>query len=101
MREIFPVESGILGFGIWNTALGIRNSSNDWNPESKFHSQRIRNPEAGVRNPRSGIQNPRLSGIPFHGARSGFVLVIIEIMSLWERVSLSIIDVFFPCSLPF
>ena len=24
MREIFPVESGILGFGIWNTALGNR-----------------------------------------------------------------------------
>ena len=33
-REIF-VESGILGFGIRNSALGIRNSTNDWNTESK------------------------------------------------------------------
>ena len=28
------VESGILGFGIQNTAQGIRNSPNDRNPES-------------------------------------------------------------------
>ena len=26
------VNSGILGFGIRNTARGIRNSANDWNP---------------------------------------------------------------------
>ena len=37
MQENFPVESGILGFGIWNIALGIRNPTKDWNPESKFH----------------------------------------------------------------
>ena len=30
------VESIILGFGIRNTAEGIRNSNGDWNPESKF-----------------------------------------------------------------
>ena len=29
MRENFPVVSGILGFGIWNMALGIRNPTND------------------------------------------------------------------------
>ena len=28
----FPV-----GIGIWNSALGIRNPANNWNPESKFH----------------------------------------------------------------
>ena len=37
IRKTLLVESGILGFGIRNTALGIRNSTNDWNPESKFH----------------------------------------------------------------
>ena len=31
MRELFLVESGILGFGIWNTAQGIWNPNNDWN----------------------------------------------------------------------
>ena len=37
IHHIFAVESGILGFGIQNTAQGIRNPSNVWNPESKFH----------------------------------------------------------------
>ena len=32
-----PVESGILGFGIRNTAQGIPNPTNDWNPEFKLH----------------------------------------------------------------
>ena len=31
------VESKILGFAILNTAQGIWNPTNDWNPESKFH----------------------------------------------------------------
>ena len=31
MRELFLSESGILGFGIWNTAQGIGNPNNDWN----------------------------------------------------------------------
>ena len=35
--KILLVESGILGFGIWNTAQGIRNPTNDWNSESKVH----------------------------------------------------------------
>ena len=30
------VESGILDFGIRNPALGIRNPTKDWNPESKL-----------------------------------------------------------------
>ena len=51
------VESGILGFGIQNTAQGIRNPTKDWNPV------------AGIRNPRHGIQNPRLSWIPLQEAK--------------------------------
>ena len=31
-----PVESGVLGFGIRNTAQGIPNPTNDWNPEFKL-----------------------------------------------------------------
>ena len=39
--KILFVESGIPGFGIRNTARGIRNPTNDCNPESKFHWQRM------------------------------------------------------------
>ena len=44
-----------------NSAKGIRNPTNDCNPESRFHYQRIRNPESGIQNPsstckESGIQ---------------------------------------------
>ena len=63
-------KSAILGFGIWNTAQGIRNPTNDWNAESKCHWQRIQNPDPGIWNPRFGTQNPRLSWIPLHGAKT-------------------------------
>ena len=44
-------KSGILAFcSIWNTAQGIRNPGNDWNPESKFHWQ-----ESGIQSLESGI----------------------------------------------
>ena len=46
------VESEILGFGIRNTAQGIRNPTNDWNPESKFHWQKL---ESSTWNPESWI----------------------------------------------
>ena len=46
----------ILGLGIWNTAQEIRNPSDDWSQESKFHRRRT-----GIQNPLWGIQNPRLS----------------------------------------
>ena len=35
-EKIWLVKSGILGSGIRNTAQGIRNPTNDWNPESKI-----------------------------------------------------------------
>ena len=43
VQKFFAVESGILGFGNRSTAQRIRNPTNDWNPESNFHWQRIRN----------------------------------------------------------
>ena len=59
------VESGILGFGIRNTAQGIRNPTYDWNPESKFHWQ---SPESRIWNPRREVHNPGLSlGFPYIG----------------------------------
>ena len=41
LAKFFLVEWRILVFGIWNTAQGIRNPTYDWNPESKFHWQRL------------------------------------------------------------
>ena len=49
-----------------NFRCGIRNPTNDWNLESKFHWLKIRNPIPGIRNPLRGIRNPRLSWIPLH-----------------------------------
>ena len=54
--KVLPVESRILGFGIRNTAQGIQNSCNDWNPESNFHWQRLES---------SWIQN--CLGFPYMG----------------------------------
>ena len=72
--------------------LALENHANDWNSESKFYWQKIRNPVPGTRNPYKvwiqnpsstdtdwnpvhgirdplrGIQNPRLYWIPLHGA---------------------------------
>ena len=65
-QKIFLLASGILGFGIRNTAQRIRNPSNDWNPESNFYWQRLE--DTGIQNPLRGIQNPKLSWIPLYGA---------------------------------
>ena len=51
------VESGILDFGIRNTAQGILNSTNDWNPESKFHRSRIQYLESGIQGLESRIED--------------------------------------------
>ena len=45
------MESGFLSFGIQNSTQGIRNPASDWNPESKFHWQGIRNPETTAWSP--------------------------------------------------
>ena len=65
-RKVLLVESGTLDFEIQKTAQGIQNPSNNWNPGSTFHWQRIRNPVPGISNPCWGIRNPRLSWIPLH-----------------------------------
>ena len=65
--NILLMESGIPGFGIWNTAQGI------WIPltigiQNPSSTDKYQNPVPGIRNPQCGIQNPRLSWIPFLGA---------------------------------
>ena len=64
-KKFLLVESGILGFRIRNTAQGIRNPTNNWNPESKFHWQRLEsstwNPESKEWNPESKIVLDSLS----------------------------------------
>ena len=70
-------ESGILGFGIRNTAQGIRNPTKDWNTGSKFNRQRL---ESSTLNLESRAWNPesRLSWIPSRGASisSGLMLIL-------------------------
>ena len=60
------MNSGILGFGIRNTAhkeSGIPLAIGIQNPSS---TQKDWNPAPGIRNPWRGIRNPRLSWIPFY-----------------------------------
>ena len=75
------VESEILGFGIRNTAQGIRNATDDWNSESRFHWQRL---ESSTWNPESTTWNPesktRLSWILLYGA----ILQVISVISMAE-----------------
>ena len=47
------VNSGIQGFGIRNTAFGIRNPTNDWNQNPRS-THKGRNPVPGIRNRRCG-----------------------------------------------
>ena len=63
--KIFFVESGIQGIGIRNTAKGIRNSTKDWNLESKFNCQRL---ESSTWNPEFAALESRIQdclGFPF------------------------------------
>ena len=50
------LESAILEFGFQNAVQGIRNPTNDWNPESRFQWQRL---ESRTRNPESTAWNPK------------------------------------------
>ena len=63
--EIFLVESGILGFGIWNTPQGIL--INLRIESSTFKESGIQYQESRIQNPWRGIQNARLSWIPLYG----------------------------------
>jgi len=54
-RKILLAETGILDFGIRNTAQGIQNPTSDWNLESHFHLQKL---ESSTWNSESTLWNP-------------------------------------------
>ena len=66
MQGNFLVKSGVLSFGMWNTAKGIRNPTNDWIPDPKFYRQILEcnswNPGLTAWNP-----EPKLSWFPYIG----------------------------------
>ena len=83
------VESGILGFGIRNTAQGIRNPTNDWNPDSKFHWERLGssswNPESTAWNPESKTVLDSLARGDTNKSQNNKLITDIQ-DSEWEQV---------------
>ena len=69
IREIFPVESGILSFVIRNTAQGIRYSHLKLEARIQFSLTKtgIQCAESGIQ--KASIQNPGLSWIPSREAK--------------------------------
>ena len=57
-----------MGIGMRNSALGIQNTANDWNPESEFHLIRNQVPEYGIHSLRAsspgrfGGRGPKMDG---------------------------------------
>ena len=66
IQQIFLVESKIQVFRIRITAQAIWYPTKDWNLESKFHGQRIRNPV-------SEFRILEVLGIPYMGRLVGTV----------------------------
>ena len=60
--RIFAVESGILCFGIRKTFQGLRNPSNDGNPESKFHCRNPVSLKSGIQDYLGFLYMGRFSG---------------------------------------
>ena len=70
-RLILLVGSRILGFGIRNTARGIRNLTLKTGIRNPSSTDKDWNPVPAIWNPQRQIQYPRLCWILLHGARSG------------------------------
>ena len=65
---------GVQNPGLWNLEYGSRNldATNNCNPNSKFHWQRIQNPVPGIQNTRRKIRNQGMSWIPICGMKFCF-----------------------------
>ena len=64
LGKLLLVEFGILGFGFQNTSRGIRNPTNNWNPE--INSTDEKNPKTRTWN--LGLIHGLDPWIPSHGA---------------------------------
>ena len=65
-QKTLNVESGILGLGIRNTAVGNRNPTKDCNPNPSS-TDKDWNEVLGIRNLLHGIQDLKCLGVPYKG----------------------------------
>ena len=74
IQNVGNVSCGVQNPGLWNLEYGSRNldPTNNCNPDSKFHWQRIQNPVPGIQNTRRIIRNPGMSWIPICGMKFCF-----------------------------
>ena len=75
------VKSGMQGFGLQNAALGIRNSSNKWNPSFADKDLYL---ESGIHGLESGIQEVDCLVFPYVGRKGS------------KRITRCILDMFLP-----
>ena len=83
--NFFTVESGILGFGIGNTAK-------DWNQETGFHKQTTWNPESTTWNPES--KGAFLWDDPDQDLWSEIIRIMVDQMNRWIIVESGFIGYF-------
>ena len=93
--KILLVKSGILGFGIWNTALGIGNAINDWNSKSKVPLTKtgVQYQESGIQCVKSRIQN--CLGFPYVGRLKKVVIFFLVFKSgptCWTKCSTELVS---------
>ena len=75
IRKIFVFEIqnvGNVSCGVQNPRLWNLDPTNNCNPDSRFHWQRIQNPVPGIQNTRRIIRNPGMSWIPICGIKFFF-----------------------------
>ena len=90
IRKIFVSEFGILGLGVWNRAQGIRNPTNDSNPESAGSIDKVfgRNPVPGIRNPWPGTGSDSHT---FYGLVKGSSVFFCNIFSCYFCITRNLI----------
>ena len=74
IQNVGNVSCGVQNPWLWNLEYGSRNldPTNNCNPDSKFHWQRIQNPVPGIQNTRRKIRNQGMSWIPICGMKFCF-----------------------------
>ena len=75
------VESETLGFGIRNTAKGIRNPTNDWNPGIQVPLKK--NPEFSTWNPKSRASKTVLDSLTLGDMLKEITLLAVSTSSIY------------------